>query len=212
VPLYLFGVALVALVAISASGAWAQRRRRRAGVSVPIRSIVESGPARVRGEVTCAAPLLAPLTGRRCAYVRIEFHCESMGRIHRYAWSERRDFSIADASGHAQVLVERAEFEVVADIIQMGRVADLTAAQRATIAQFQWSLPPIGPIELCEAVVEVGATIEVAGVAANDIDPTPANGARGYRDGPAMTPIFQRDVFISDGRRDRVWIAPSSGG
>lgn len=204
--LYVFGVALVSVVAVGVVRAWAHRRPRLAGARVPIRSIVASGPARVRGEVACAAPLVAPLTGRPCAYVRIELHFESMGRVHRRVWNDRRDFSIADASGYAQVLVERAELDVVADIVHMGRVDDLTAEQRAVIERFHWPLPSIGAIELCEGVVEIGATIEVSGVAANDIDPTRRHDASGYRDGPVMIPFFQRDVVVSDGRRDRVWI------
>ena len=206
-----FLIVVLFTVVASASLAWTRRRSRalRAGARMEIGTVEEATPANVRGVVACAEPLIAPFTGRPCAYVWVELYSETMGRVLKHVWTARRDFTIADSSGRAQILVERARFEIVADIVQIGRVTDLTSEQRAKVDGFRWSLPPIGPLELREAIVEVGATIDVAGVAAHELDPTPPQGERGYREGPALIPVFQGDVVISDGRSERRWIEPA---
>jgi len=117
------------------------------------------------------------------------------------------DFTIADETGTAQILVERAAFEVVADFVEMERASALSAAGQALLATLGWPLPPIASVELCEAVVPIDADIEVAGSATREPELVPAAGERGYRDGQASLPVFSGEVTVLGEKRERRWIS-----
>jgi len=177
----------------------------------PIGSAPEGAPIRVRGKVACPEPLKAPYTGRPCVYFRFELLYRGDGQIVVREHAAGCDFTITDETGTAQVLVERAAVEVVADFVEMERASALSAAGQALLAELGWGLPPIASVELCEAVIPIDADIDVAGSATREPWPVPAAGERGYRDAQPTLLVFSSETTLLGEKRERRWIGTRPG-
>lgn len=198
---------VVATVAFAA-GVVAAVRRARLG-RVPLQRIAgapEGLEIRVRGTVRAPEPLIAPCTGRPCVYWRIEYRAFVDGADILGTDQQQIDFAIADDSGNAKVLVERARFEVVADIVEMGRASELTPAGRALVTRYGWELPQIARIELCEAIVAPDAAIDVVGPATREPDHAPSSQVRGYREAQPAVLVFSSDHVVVEPRRERRYL------
>lgn len=194
-----------------AAGVVAAVRRARLG-RVPLRRIADAPEGlelRVRGTVRAPEPLVAPHTGRTCVYWRIEYRAFMGGDLLRTA-QQQIDFTIADGSGSARVLVERARFEVVADIVELGRASELTPAGRALVMKHGWEIPPVARVELCEAIVATDSSIDIVGPATREPDPSPSSDVRGYREPQATMLVFSRDHVVVEPRRERRYIGGRS--
>jgi hypothetical protein len=161
---------------------------------------------RVGGKVECATPLAAAYTGRPCVYYRIELHCDFGADLVDREHDQRVDFTIVENAAVAQILVERARFEVVADLVEMGRASELSAKARALIARLGWTVPTVARVELCEAVVELARPIEIAGAATCEPDLRASPTERGFRDAQAPALVFSGEPTVLGERRERRWL------
>lgn len=178
-----------------------------------IADVAEGQASQVRGVVSVDAPLVAPFTGRPCAYWRIDVSfsrvagpgLESLGYSDAASLDE---ITVTDGSGAALVLMERARIEVVADIVMMGRVSELTPAQRNVLDARGWRVPAISGIELSETIVEIGAPIDVIGHATREPHLEPDAAPRGYRDASATEVVFSGEPTLRGERRERRYLGP----
>ncbi|HSD89765.1 MAG TPA: hypothetical protein VLB44_19675 [Kofleriaceae bacterium] len=207
--LWAIGIGFVACTVGFALGFVRSQRGSRTPPS-PIASAPEGVPIVVRGRVSTPAPLRAPCTGRPCVYYRIELRVWSGNTVDTSVAGEQVDFTLRDDSGTARVLVDRARFEIVADIFEMDRASRLADASRALIAKLGWSLPEIARVELCEAAIEVDSTIDVRGIATREPDPAPPSGERDYRGDAPTVLVFESEHTIGEAPRERRFIGRSA--
>jgi hypothetical protein len=199
---------VVVAMAAFAAGVVVAIRRARLG-RVPLRKIAsapEGLEIRVRGKVRAPEPLVAPYTGRTCVYWRIEYRAFVDGSDLLGTVQQQIDFAIADSSGSAKVLVERAKFEVVADIVELGRASELTPAGRALVMKHGWEIPEVARIELCEAIVATDSPIDIVGPATREPDHAPSSEVRGYRESQATLLVFSSDHVVVEPKRERRYI------
>jgi hypothetical protein len=185
------------------------RGRREAPGGQPLAAITteaEAGPIWVTGTVVSPAPLAAPYTGRPCCYYRLEYLYDASGQIVHRETSDHQDFELHDQGVRAQVLVHRAGYEVIADILETGRASQITAKGRALLEKLGWPIPEIGRIELCEAIVAVDAPIDVEGAATREPDLRVVPGERGYRDGASTMLVFSGELVVRGENRERRYI------
>lgn len=198
--------ALIALV-VGLAGGYALVTRwrivatlRRARVT-PLRD-VRDGVARVTGRLGYAGePLVAPLTGRRCAYYEVWVEQPGPGGSRRTILHQTagQDFCLRDDTGKALVEIDGALFAVVKDAhTRSGTGADKGAHLEAMLARHQ-AKPASSmyhdELRYREGVLEEGEHVSVLGKATWEPDPEPGAESRdgGYREPP------MRLVFSSPG-------------
>ncbi|HUS29042.1 MAG TPA: hypothetical protein VMZ53_11040 [Kofleriaceae bacterium] len=131
---------------------------------VPIASAPDGVRLRVLGKVVLdGEPLRAPWTGRACVYYRLELRVFSGQARTVDTVAGACDFAVRDDSGQAQVLSEHATFDLEADIVEAAPAASLSEKSRDLIREHGWNVPEVAQVELSEAALEVGATINVVG-------------------------------------------------
>jgi hypothetical protein len=166
----------------------------------------EARQVRIRGTIKPDALLESPVTKRPCVYSRVELRVWAEGRVYTHLATAHTDFAIDDGSGIAQVLVERAHFEVVADIVEMGRASQLSEHAKQIAAHYCWPVPDVARTELCEAILAPGASVEVAGVATREPLTDALGDERGYRDGAATALVFSSEHVVRADPRERRYI------
>lgn len=203
--LWLFGIAFLG----GAIGSVVVFRLGQRGPRAPIQPIAEASETevvRIRGRVACDRPLTAPLTARACVYYRIEYRCDAGGKIATFTDARQVDFTVRDDSGVAQILAERAAFEIVADIFETGRASAISPPSAAALARRGWAVPDIARIEICEAVVGVDATTDVIGEPTRVPGPDVPEIDLGYRDAPPTRLVFSSGHRIVEKPRERRYI------
>lgn len=203
--LWLFGIALLG----GAIGSVLVFHRSQRGPRGPIHAIArapEGEVVRIRGPVACERALTAPLTGRACVYYRIEYRSEAGGQITTCTDARHADFTVDDGSGVARILVERASFEIVADIFELGRASRVSKTSAAVLAERGWDLPEVARIEVCEASLAVGATIDVIGEPTREPDPDAPHAERGYRDALPTRLVFASGHRVVEKPRERRYL------
>jgi hypothetical protein len=206
------GVLGMLSILVAGTIVWVQaiRRHRDPLRQLPthaIARVAENQLVRVRGTVSASQPLTAPLTGRPCAYWRIELFVSRAVDRDDYRAADHVELTIADDTGVARVLLERARVDIVADIVLMGRASDLTPAHRTTLAAHGWQVPAAATLELCEAIIALDAPIDVAGVATREPNLAPDGSTRAYRDAQPTLLVFSGEPVILGDRRDRRYLA-----
>lgn len=161
---------------------------------------------RIRGRVACDRPLTAPLTGRPCVYYRIEYRCDAGLKIATYTDARPVNFTVRDDSGVAQILAERAAFEIVADIFETGRASAISPPSAAALAKRGWEVPDVARIEVCEAVVAVDAMIDVIGEPTRVPEPDVPQVELGYRDALPTRLVFASGHRVVEKPRERRYI------
>ena len=181
-------------------------RRKRAAVQ-RIADAPESAPVHVRGAVYVPSPLVAPLTQRPCAYWRLEYRTWEFNSMHESVAAESIDFWVTDGAGYASVLAERATFEIVADIVELGRTSELPPDVCKRLRDHGWTIPVVARVEICETVIATGCTIEIRGSGTRE--PLRLVGAaleRGYRDGQTTALVFSSGHTVFEPPRDRRYL------
>ena len=203
--LWLLGLALVA----GTVGSALVFRRTQRGPREPIRAIAgapEAEVVRIRGRVACERALTAPLTGRPCVYYRIEYRCYADGKVATHTDAKHVDFTVRDDSGAAQIMVERTQFEIVADIFETGRASAISPPSAAALAVRGWEVPDHGRIEVCEAAVAVDAPIDVIGQPTRVPEPDAPRQELGYRDAAPSRLVFASGHRVVEKPRERRYI------
>jgi hypothetical protein len=203
--LWLLGIALVG-AAVGPVIVFRLGQRGPRGPIHPIAQASEAEVVRIRGRVACDRPLTAPLTGRPCVYYRIEYRCTPGGKSATRAGAQQVDFTVRDDSGVAQILVERAAFEIVADIFETGRASAISPPSAAALAERGWEVPDIARIEVCEAIVAVDATIDVIGQPTRVPEPDVPRIELGYRDALPARLVFAAGHRVVEKPRERRYI------
>ena len=181
-------------------------RRKQAAVQ-RIADAPEGVPVHVRGAVHAPHSLVAPLTKRPCAYWRLEYRTWEFNNGHESIAAQSVDFMLDDGSGYASVLAERATFEIVADIIELGRASELKPETCELLRAHGWTIPAVARVEVCEAVIEPAATFDLRGSATRE--PLPLIGAtieRGYRDGQTTALVFSSGHTVFEPPRERRYL------
>ena len=188
---------------------WRERRTRRHLRGARRSAIVEApnhAVVKITGRLGYALqPILAPLTGRRCALYSV------------VVWRERaliRDvdgvsFYLTDPSGHALVEISdpsRLRLALVNDA--RFRLGTQQVADRELEAFLRWHgrrarrlLGRSEPIQFEEGVLEEGEEVTVCGVGAWEVDPSPEAWMVGYRDFPRrlrLRPLPDGHIYVSD--------------
>ena len=169
-----------------------------------IADVAEGEHVIVRGRVTCRSPIVAPYTGRPCAYWRFEVHQLADSVI---TSTLAVDFRLEDATGVADVIVEVCSFDVVVNYVEMSRATNLSAKARSLFAQFGFphEIAQIAQVNVGEAIVAVGEEIEVEGTATREPLP-PDSQERGYREGGGTKLVFSRGAVVRGLARDSFYI------
>ena len=196
--LWLIGIGLLGSIA---GVVISYRRAHAEAPATPIGSAAEGVPIRVRGCVTAPKAVVAPCSDRRCSYFRVELRVWSGGGIETRVATREVDFSIDDGTGTAFVIAETARFELVADIFATDRASRLPDRALRVLRELGWKLPEIARVELREAVLELGQTIDVEGTATREPEPTPSAGERGYRENRSRL-VFSSDHVVRERMRE----------
>jgi hypothetical protein len=160
----------------------------------------------VSGTVSCDAPLIAPYTGRSCAYWRLEFVQQQLDRIATLTTVEATDFTIDDGSGRAEILVETCEVDVVSNYVEMERARNLSQKANALALRYEWGpFEDIAQVNVREAIIAIGDQIDVDGVGTRE----PARhhrGEQGYREAAQTILVFSRGTRVRGRQRHSVFI------
>ena len=180
---------------------------RKRSAALRIVDAQESVHVHIRGKAHVPQPIVAPLTKRPCAYWRLEYRSWELDYLHETLAIATADFWLDDGSGYASVLAERATFEIVADIIELGRASELTPDTCRVLRAHGWTIPEVARVEVCEAVIEPGTTLDLRGSGTREPFPV-ANAAleRGYRDGQTTALVFASGHTVSEPSRERRYI------
>ncbi len=186
------------------------KRLERAILAVPRVTLAATSSAvvRVTGRLVLAGPpLIAPLSGRPCAYYTVTV--TSRGK--KQEWTVAREvlgqpFILEDASGRALVHLDAtSEVTLGLEGETSGNFDDASVVQRAFLERHgESSTTEFGfnrSLSYREGVLEAGELVTVVGVASREADPTPAQAARGYREQPTWMVLrgsATRPLLISD--------------
>ena len=203
--LWLLGVALIGSAIVSTFTFYYRQRGER-GLIRALVAAPEDQVVRVRGRVSCERALTAPLTGRPCVYYRIEYRSDVGSAITTSLDAEQVDFIIDDGSSLAQILVERASFEIVADIFETGRASQISNVSAAALAERGWYVPEIARIEVCEAIVAVNSEIDVIGQLTREPEPNQPQMELGYRSALPTRLVFASGHRVVEKPRERRYI------
>ena len=171
------------------------RRILRKMRQAPIRLIrdVKDGPARIAGKLGYVLPpLVAPLTGRRCAY--FEVLVEQQGNKGHWRTLVQttggQDFSLRDESGQALVHLDSTMVAVVLDAhFRSGFGNDASPELEAFLSAHGTSSEGLvfnRTLRYREGVLEEGEMVSALGFARWEVDPEPSASSQigGYRDAP----------------------------
>ena len=189
-------------IALFTLGSWyfsADQRAKRAMRGVPARSIsdvIEGELARVVGRVEVDGPVLAPLSGRPCAYWRVVVE-RNEGGGRNSTWrklvdeSDGVDFALLDETGKAWVRTLHVSAVLDGDARGgSGFLQDPTPELRAFLHERGHDTQGLffnRTIRFREGVAEPGEVVAVVGVGRWERDPDEeARAGAGYRD--AVTP------------------------
>lgn len=178
-----------------------RRKRAQRIVDAP-----EGVAVHVRGDASVPQPLVAPLTKRPCAYWRIEYRTWEVNLIDTSMAAASTDFWLFDGSGYASVLAERATFEIVADIVELGRASELTPSTCELLRTQGWTIPDVARVEVCEAVIAPGATLELRGNGTREPLRVAPTDERGYREGQTTALVFSSGHTVSEPKRERRYL------
>jgi hypothetical protein len=214
-PLFLAGVAILVIIAIAGAFFSHDARVKRALRKAPLattRTFPDSTVATVQGTVCQldGAPLIAPLTGRPCAYYEaIVEEYRSSGK--RGSWypiiREHRgqDFLLDDGQGTARVVMEHASVSLVKDAhFRSGMFQDATPALDEFLARHGrqsqgWLFNK--SLRYREGVLETGELVAVCGAGAREPDPDPRATTGGYREQAmrlVLTARADAPLYVSD--------------
>lgn len=144
---------------------------------VEIADFPATGYARIEGRVRLSGPaLIAPFSGRRCAYYEIDVEVEDSsgagagtGHDAPRRVSRGHGFELADATGVAVVRLRNAMVAIDDAHCQRGILADIPAGRRAALSvdEHLVHLDGIDParVRFRECVLAAGARVAVAGAA-----------------------------------------------
>jgi hypothetical protein len=194
---------LAAIAGMTAMGVVADRLRRRTWVrhrlrktpATPIAQVAARSVAKVVGHLRFIdEPLLAPLSGRRCAHYELFVDVWDSGEWRTLLHlRDSRDFLLVDTSGRARVQLPAPEVAALVDLSRSsgaGRrpTSELVAfLARHRIPAFQGGQPR--ELRYVEGCLEEGDEIAVLGWAEKEPDPDPS-ATSSYRE------IGQRVVFL----------------
>jgi hypothetical protein len=214
-PLFLLGVGV--LVTIAVLGAFFSRdaRVKRALRKAPLHTTASFPPdavATVQGTVCYLgdAPLIAPLTGRPCAYYEaIVEEYRSSGRSG--SWyrviqeHQGQDFLLDDGQGTARVSMAAATVALAKDAhFRSGLFQDATPVLEEFLARHGrqsqgWLFNK--NLRYREGVIEAGELVAVCGQGQREADPTPGAATGGYRETPTrlvLAPSPSMPLYVSD--------------
>jgi hypothetical protein len=153
------------------------------------------------------APLVAPLTGRPCAYYEVIVEQPGLGE----GWeevireSQGQDFLLEDDGGLARVRVQDCEVRIFQDAhFRTGLLNEATPELETFLAKHgrtstSWSFTK--SMRFREGVLEEGETVAVCGYGTREVDPDPRAATGGYRDNALRLVLSARSdqpLLISD--------------
>jgi hypothetical protein len=214
-PMFLIGVAI--LVAIAVAGAFFSHdaRVKRALRKAPLattRTFPPNTVATVQGTVCLldGAPLVAPLTGRPCAYYEaIVEEYRSTGK--RGSWypvireQQGQDFLLDDGQGTARVIMAHASVALVKDThFRSGLFQDATPVLEQFLARHGrqsqgWLFNK--NLRYREGAIEAGELVAVCGAGVHEPDPDPRAASGGYREQAMRLVLTARPdapLYVSD--------------
>lgn len=191
----------------------AQATLRRRVKEAPLRTTADfpentvgtvQGKLRYLGE----APLVAPLSGRPCAYYEViveqgGFNKEWKEIIRE---SDGDDFLLEDEHGLARVHMEDCEVLVSEDAsFRSGTFQDATPELEAFLAEHgHTTSTDLGfnkTLRYREGVLEAGETVAVCGMGTREVDPDPRTARGGYRENASRLVLSASDempLYVSD--------------
>ncbi len=193
---------VIAVIAVAVASASRSRRARteqslRLSKRRPIASFSEAEPSKIVGTLAyVSAPLISPLTGRRCAYYEVLVE-EYDGRGASGDWStlihetKGQSFALEDESGRAIVDPQYCHTAIVVDShTKSGTFNDPTQVERAYLESHGrdgqgWVFNKT--LRYKEGILEAGEELAVLGRGTKEPDPDGvASVGGGYRSGPPM--------------------------
>lgn len=152
------------------------------------------------------APLVAPLSGRPCAYYEVVVE-ESRGKSELreiIRESEGRDFLLEDAHGRARVHMHGYEVLVVEDVhLRSGLFQNATPELERFLARHRetstgWLFNKT--LRYREGILEAGETVAVCGTGTREVDPDPRAARGGYRESASRLVLSASDMplYVSD--------------
>jgi hypothetical protein len=193
---------LIALRLRERRTAQALRRTRRQ----PIRSVLNYQITKITGHVHLAeAAILAPLTGRSCAYYSVSV--EHLGEL-IVLDEDGADFLLDDGTGRAIVHARSKQTRVILHKDSTTHVGPLDKIDRELDAFLRWhrrvqhkilGLPQ--SLVFREGVLEAGELATACGVGVWQVDPDLDAWSVGYRDFPrrlALGPLPDGGLHVSD--------------
>lgn len=195
-------VVTAALIVAAGMIAIAALARLRTHLSAPPVTMISAAPdstlVRIRGRVSAETALQAPYSSVRCVYYRVELSCAQFNRKVTYEHAESCDFVVADATGTALVLHERAQFDARPHDGEATRASKLSERALAVIRAHGWAVPDIAAVAFTESVIAVGDDVDVAGITSHGA-PVDETRERGFRDAPPTQLVFAGDVYVLRG-------------
>jgi hypothetical protein len=204
-------VVIIVLVAVFSKEA-RLKRKMRALRPTPIDKAVSGQVTKLVGKlVPVAPPILAPLSGKPCAFYEVVVEeWRRTGRSGSYVRviheTNGQDFLLEDATGRAFVRIAGAQTVVVRDgKFKSGTFNDASPTLQTFLDKHgRKSTGLLGfnkGMRYYEGVFEPGETVTVVGVAAREHDPDPAAGFAGYREQPTrviMARAGEQPLLVSD--------------
>lgn len=170
-----------------------------------IADVLDHKSARVSGVVSADSALRAPYTGRKCVYFRLELRQTQLDRVIDFKVDQRCNFWIQDESGSAEVLVEAATFEVVADFVEVERASRLSERGQEVVRTYGWKLEDIAQVTIHEAIVPLAEPIDIVGRSVREPTKQATSEERGFRDAPSTVPVFSSPLVLGPDR-EAVWV------
>jgi hypothetical protein len=139
-----------------------------------VAALAAAGHARIEGQARLVAPLLAPFSGRRCAYYELEIErgpASDPGDAVRRA-SAGTDFLLVDATGEAVVRVGRAMIAIADAHCVRGTLDGIAPERRAALTAVpgleelgRLDARALAAVRVRECALPADARVAVAGVA-----------------------------------------------
>jgi hypothetical protein len=214
-PLFLLGVGVLVTVAVLGAFFSRDAKVKRALRKAPLHTTASFPPdtvATVQGTVCYLgdAPLVAPFTGRACAYYEaiVEEYRSSgkSGSWYRIIVEQQgQDFLLDDGQGTARVSVAGATVALVKDAhLRSGLFQDATPVLEDFLARHGrqsqgWLFNK--NLRYREGVIEAGEPVAVCGQGRHEADPDPRAATGGYRDTAArlvLSAAPNMPLYVSD--------------
>jgi hypothetical protein len=186
------------------------RRRLRAAPLHTTAAFPENTVGVVQGALRYLgdAPLVAPLTGRPCAYYEVVVEEPGVGEDWEEVIreSQGQDFLVEDDHGLARVRIRGGRVLLANDAqFRTGLLAPATPALEAFLARHgQTSTTWVftNKMRFREGVLEAGETVTVCGQGTREVDPDPRAATGGYRDNAlrlVLSGTADLPLHVSDG-------------